>query len=263
MCEIRLLRADEIDVRVQQVKENGALLLLYKDARCDMSILDEVFGMTNWKRRHEFKDNKNYCTVSIWDAEKKEWIDKEDVGVESLTDKDKGQASDAFKRACFNVGIGRELYTSPFIWVSLQAGEIQKYDNRFTLAKGISFSVSKIVYNDRREISGLEIRDNKGNVRFDKSKAGQSGTPKTSDTPTATPPNKPSSTSSGKRIFNPAWLDDDSTMLRMYQWLHRKESDVNSKDFRPYNLIERTYVATPDEIITIVDRYQIYKTQIK
>ncbi|MDE6148595.1 MAG: hypothetical protein K2F81_00655 [Ruminococcus sp.] len=132
--EFRHLRTDEIEVRVAQVKDNGCSLLLYKDARCDMNILDETVGSTNWQRHHS-RDNAN-CTVSIWDQEKEQWISKEDTGTESYTEKEKGLASDSFKRACFNWGIGRELYTAPFIWfpathcniVKGQSGKSTTYD---------------------------------------------------------------------------------------------------------------------------------------
>ena len=122
MVEIRELRADEIEVRVAHIKppsadsKGGVQLLLYKDARCDMRILDETFGNNGWQRHHQILGDTIYCTVSIWDGE--QWIDKMDAGAESYTEKEKGAASDSFKRACTNVGIGRSLYTSPFIWVS-------------------------------------------------------------------------------------------------------------------------------------------------
>ena len=108
--KFRKLKADEIDCRVQQIKPNGLTLLLYKDARCDQNILDETVGAMNWQRHHN-RDNAN-CIVSIWDSEKSQWVEKEDTGTESRTEKEKGLASDSFKRACFNWGIGRELYTS-------------------------------------------------------------------------------------------------------------------------------------------------------
>lgn len=111
----RNLAADEIECRVAQAKESGVSLLLYKDARCDQNILDETVGAMNWQRSHS-RDNAN-CTVSIWDTEKGQWIGKEDTGKESNTEAEKGLASDSFKRACFNWGIGRELYTAPFIWI--------------------------------------------------------------------------------------------------------------------------------------------------
>lgn len=122
----RNLRADEIEVRVATISDKGVTLLLYKDARCDMNILDETVGAMNWKREHT-RDNAN-CIVSIWDETKNQWISKEDTGTESFTEKEKGQASDSFKRACFNWGIGRELYTAPFIWIS--AGNVKIDDGK-------------------------------------------------------------------------------------------------------------------------------------
>lgn len=112
----RKLRADEIDIRAGQIRDTYATLLLYKDARCDMNILDETVGAMNWTRQHS-RDNAN-CAVSIWDSEKSMWISKEDTGTESNTEAEKGLASDSFKRACVNWGIGRELYTAPFIRVN-------------------------------------------------------------------------------------------------------------------------------------------------
>lgn len=114
--EFRKLRADEIECRISICNEYGVGLLLYKDARCDQNILDETVGATNWQRHHS-RDNAN-CIVSIWDSEKEQWIEKEDTGKESFTEKEKGLASDSFKRACFNWGIGRELYTAPNMFVN-------------------------------------------------------------------------------------------------------------------------------------------------
>lgn len=103
--KFRLLKANEIDVRVGTSSERGSTYLLYKDARVDMNILDETVGEMNWQREHEFKENKLYCKVSLWDSEKGQWISKEDVGVESNAEAEKGQASDSFKRACVNWGM--------------------------------------------------------------------------------------------------------------------------------------------------------------
>ena len=122
--EFRALRADEIEVRVASVREDGLSLLLYKDARVDQNVLDETVGPMNWQRHHS-RENKN-CTVSIWDEDKQQWIEKEDTGTESYTEAEKGLASDSFKRACFNWGIGRELYTAPFIWVKASDCNIKK-----------------------------------------------------------------------------------------------------------------------------------------
>lgn len=145
----RLLTAREIECRIQQVKENGLSLLLYKDARCDQNILDETVGPMNWQRHHS-RDNAN-CIVSIYDEKKGAWISKEDTGTESNTEPSKGLASDSFKRACVNWGIGRELYTAPFIWITADKCTIKDkrcYDR---------FDVKAISYNDNREISGLVI----------------------------------------------------------------------------------------------------------
>lgn len=143
----RDLRADEIEVRVAQVKPNGVSLLLYKDARVDQNILDETVGPFNWMRSH-MRDNAN-CIVSIWDEAKQQWISKEDTGVESFTEKEKGLASDSFKRACFNWGIGRELYTAPFIWIKSQ--DCAKHENKDGKWKcGDIFSVNSIAIQDKR-----------------------------------------------------------------------------------------------------------------
>lgn len=154
--DFRTLRADEIDVRVGHISENGASLLLYKDARCDMSILDEAVGATNWQRRHS-RDNAN-CTVSIWDEEKSQWIDKEDTGTESNTEAEKGLASDSFKRACVNWGIGRELYSAPFVWVKAADMNV-KSNAKGKIMTNDKFVVEKITYSDRRTIEGLAIRN--------------------------------------------------------------------------------------------------------
>lgn len=163
---IRNLRADEIECRVQQVKSNGCALLLYKDARCDMKILDETFGIFGWQRKHEIVNGNLFCTVSIWDKENKMWIDKQDVGTESNTEKEKGQASDAFKRACFNIGIGRELYSTPFIWINLNTDERKENNGKFALDLKVKFKVSEIKYTDEKEIETLIITDQNNKQRF-------------------------------------------------------------------------------------------------
>lgn len=157
--EFRRLRADEIDCRVNTINEKGLTLLLYKDARCDMNILDETVGCMNWKREHT-RDNAN-CIVSIYNEDIKEWVSKEDTGTESFTEKEKGLASDSFKRACFNWGIGRELYTAPFIWVSKDNCTISQKGDKYTTYD--TFRVKDISYNDIGEINGLTIVNTKTN----------------------------------------------------------------------------------------------------
>ena len=174
MDEIRLLGKEDIDVRVAQTNiynNNGQLvvkvnLLLYKDARVDMKVLDELFTPMGWKRTHKLIGDRLYCQVEVWDAEKKEWICKEDVGVESNTEAEKGQASDSFKRACVNWGIGRELYTAPRISIELNDKEYTR-DQQGKIRVWASFSVKSIDYDTKtRTITSLEIQDRFGNVRF-------------------------------------------------------------------------------------------------
>ena len=163
---IPLLKASDIECRVQSVKEKGCVLLVYKDARVDMKILDEVFGIDGWQRTHNVVNDSLFCSVKIWSDKYNCWIEKQDVGTESFTEKEKGQASDAFKRACFNIGIGRELYSAPFIYIQLQQDEVTNNNGKFSLKYGIEFSVKSIEYDSERNISKIVIVDKKGKVRF-------------------------------------------------------------------------------------------------
>ena len=153
----RPLTKDEIDCRVATCKENGVSLLLYKDARVDQNILDETFGIFGWQRSHQLIDGNLYCTVSIRNPETGEWIHKQDVGKESNAEKEKGQASDSFKRACFNLGIGRELYTAPFIWIPKELVTIKK-DNKGKDTTYDKFSVISI-RTEGGKIVQLEIQN--------------------------------------------------------------------------------------------------------
>lgn len=162
---IRLLRADEIECRVSTINEKGLSLFLFKDARVDQRILDETFTPFGWKRTHQCIDGNLYCTVEIWDEEKGQWIAKQDVGTTSYSEKEKGQASDSFKRACFNWGLGRELYTAPFIWVPATKVNIQRQGDRYTTSN--KFFVHSIGYNLQREISALVIINQNGQKVFE------------------------------------------------------------------------------------------------
>ena len=160
--EFRDLRADEIDCRVQSVKDTGLVLLLYKDARVDMNILDETVGAENWQREHYECKGNLFCRVGIKvfrgsQGDETEWIWKSDCGTESNTEAQKGEASDSFKRACFNWGIGRELYTAPFIWIPADKCNIKEYgkDNYKCYDK---FDVEKIKI-EGKQITGLAIRN--------------------------------------------------------------------------------------------------------
>lgn len=160
MKEFRDLTASEIECRVNTVSENGCSLLLYKDARCDMNILDEIVGRQNWQRSHEVINGNLFCNVSIYDESKKEWITKQDVGTESYTEKEKGQASDSFKRACFNWGIGRELYTAPFIWIPADKVTLKEkmVSGRKAYTTYDKFEVTQIII-ENKVIKALAIKN--------------------------------------------------------------------------------------------------------
>ena len=160
--KFRLLKPNEIDCRIATINEKGLTLLLYKDARVDQNILDETVGPMNWQRHHS-RDNAN-CTISIWDIDKKQWVEKEDTGTESYTEKEKGLASDSFKRAGFNWGIGRELYSAPFIWINATDVKITKGNNGKYQSYD-KFAVEQILYDDNREIVALSIKNINQNKR--------------------------------------------------------------------------------------------------
>jgi hypothetical protein len=167
--DIRLLKAGEIECRVQSVKktDNGAgcILLIYKDARVDQRVLDEVFGPMGWQRDHKELKGNIYCGIGIHNGQ--EWVWKWDCGSESNTEKEKGEASDSFKRAGFNWGIGRELYTAPFIWIDLDNGEYSEKDGKYYLKPKVKFEVTFISCNSDKEINRLQIKDNHHKVRYD------------------------------------------------------------------------------------------------
>lgn len=161
---IRTLDASEIEIRVQSVSAKGTSLLLYKNARADMTILDEAFGITGWQRKHEILDGNNYCTVSIKDPDSGEWVSKMDVGTESFAEPVKGESSDSFKRACTNIGIGRELYTAPFIWIPAEKVNIAVKNDRYVVRD--SFHIVSIAYDDRRNITELTVANQRGEIVF-------------------------------------------------------------------------------------------------
>lgn len=166
----RTLRADEIECRAARggQNKNGAWgeYLLYKDARVDQRIMDETFGPMNWQAKYDFIDNKLFCTVSVWDNDKGCWVSKMNVGTESNTEKEKGQASDSLKRACFTWGLGVELYSSPKIFINLNEGEYEVKNGK--VMPTLRLKVEEIAYDDNRKVADLRLTDAKGIVRFGK-----------------------------------------------------------------------------------------------
>lgn len=163
--ENTLLQANEISCRVQQISEKGLTLLLYVTSRDGQKRLDEKYGPLGWQDKYEVIDGDLYCIISAWDEKKKMWISKEDVGTASYTAKEKGRASDAFKRACVKHGIGRELYTAPHIWINAKDAAIKVDSNRKATTKK-KFSVNLITYTSDCQIDELEIVDQDMNIVF-------------------------------------------------------------------------------------------------
>lgn len=190
---MRKLKANEIDVKVKQITANGCLLLLYKTARVDMQILDEEFGVNNWQCDYKTINNALYCGIGVWSEQSKGYVWKWDCGIESRADDEgnekKGEASDAFKRAGFKWGIGRELYTTPFIWAKVA---VKQDDNKkWVLAdKYQKFFVKTIIYNDLGEISALCIVDNNNKVVYKYATGGQQEKESAPQAPTQTAEDK-------------------------------------------------------------------------
>lgn len=195
--EFRTLNADEIDVKVGTVGDGYYTVLLYKNARVDMAILDETVKPENWQRDHKEVKGNLYCGIGINCGFSEfedvldnngnvmgkkitktidRWVWKWDCGVESdFGDKQKGEASDSFKRAGFNWGIGRELYTAPKIYINCETttddGKHYKIKNVADIRQSNSLKVKEIEYNEKREITKLVIVDTKGVQVYPKSVA--------------------------------------------------------------------------------------------
>lgn len=167
MKKFRLLSENEIECKIKKVTASGVILLLYKTARTDMDILDETVGPENWTCEYREVKGNLYCRIGIICERQDEyvtteWVYKEDCGIESREDdgnEKKGEASDAFKRAGFRWGIGRELYTSPFIFIPASKCNIEGnrcYD---------TFSVERIAYDENGRIKALAIWNEKTDRR--------------------------------------------------------------------------------------------------
>lgn len=150
----RKLTANDVEARVQSADENGFVLLIYKNARVDQNILDETFTPFGWQNKYEEVKGNLYCSIGI-KTENNEWIWKSNCGTESYTEKEKGEASDAFKRAGFNWGIGRELYTAPK--TKIKGHTVQKGDRY--VPEYYSFDVVRLEVSDElpRRITALTI----------------------------------------------------------------------------------------------------------
>lgn len=189
---MRKLNKDEIEVKVKQVSEKGAVLLLYKTARVDMAILDETYGAMNWQSDYKVVKDNLYCGIGVYNQDTKDWVWKWDCGIESREDEEgnqkKGEASDAFKRAGFKWGIGVELYSAPFTFATVETvGEKGKDGKiRYSLKnKFQKFFVDEITYNEKTgDIKDLVIVDDKGVIVYSNVKGKKPTPPKQEQKPT-------------------------------------------------------------------------------
>lgn len=163
LIKFRKLTADELEARVATVSEKGCSVLIYKNARVDMAVLDETVGPMNWQRNHREEKGNLFCGIGIYDNERSQWVWKWDCGAESFTEKEKGEASDSFKRAGFNWGIGRELYTCPFIWFNAVDINMKQRNGKWTTYD--HFKVTDIAYEDNK-VSRLVVVNEKTGAQF-------------------------------------------------------------------------------------------------
>lgn len=163
--EFRPLTKDEIECRIGTCSDKGVSLLLYKDSRCDMRVLDETFGIMGWRNHYDTINGELFCTIEVFDDENGAWVGKQSNGSPSNMEAEKGRASDAFKRAGFMLGIGRELYTAPFIWVSADKCNIRQGRNGKPTCFD-RFHVQKIIIEEGRIKAVAIVNDNTKKVCY-------------------------------------------------------------------------------------------------
>ena len=216
--KFRPLKAEEIEVRIGSTTKKTYTLLLYKNARVDMALLDEVVGQGKWQREHKILGTDIYCRVGIWNEELKQFVWVEDAGSSGSIEIEKSKASDSFKRACVNIGIGRELYTAPEIklWKENENDDSYKYKK---------FYVKSIDY-EKGEISKLVICDQENdNVVFSYPKGAKVSTnAQNQGQNTTTPP---------KASYTPNSVNDDYTknMEKIRNYIGTLPAETYSKFF--------------------------------
>ena len=90
-----------------------ANMLCYVDARYVQDKLDDIMGVGNWSSDFIEIKGSLFCRITISflrDNGDIGIVSKMDCGTESNVEKQKGEASDAFKRAAVHFGVGRDLY---------------------------------------------------------------------------------------------------------------------------------------------------------
>lgn len=228
---------EEIDFRVQSINKGGyATILAYKDARVDMNRLDAVYGIEGWQKKYDLIDNHLFCSVGVWSEKLNQWIWKQDVGTESNTEKEKGEASDAFKRACFNLGIGRELYAYPLIQIKLNPDEFDTATSKPTW----NFKLKEWIWNAEfvdGKLTKLSCVDNKKATRFS-----YPSNQKQETTPPSKPPEIPQMTEAQKtKIISFSSMTsyfNDEKIKGMLEWITKPQTQENA--YRFINRLEST-----------------------
>ena len=236
----RPLTANEIECRVGNVAKsgNGFFLLLYKNARVDQTILDETFGAWNWQSKYYQVKNTMVCSVGVYNEKRGEWIWKDNGGDDDYqAEQVKAELSDAFKRACFNWGIGRELYYSPKIWINAT-------NDNTTSAR---YSVKVIEYDDKKRITRLVIiNDKTKEVVFlfgKEQKVAQNGE-NASKTPTPS-------------ADEPKGSIDKNDLKTIQAYIAAYNSEDSRKRFYAY--LEKTYGTMNPETLTLSQGKQVLK----
>lgn len=226
------LSIDQVEFRVQSVSTKGYVTLLaFKTARTDMDRLDEVFGVMGWQRRHT-RENHN-CIISIWDEKNKQWVEKEDTGTESFSDKEKGLASDSFKRAGFNAGIGRELYNYPKMFLQLYPDEFKVESNKAKTT--FEFDLDKWTWElditDDGKVTSLVGKDGKGRLRYD-SRRDFNGVPDGNKQPSNPPQQQPKKEPAKTTVSGKPKMSDEV----FQQAMSSVKIDVLTKALTKYDL---------------------------
>lgn len=118
----------EVRWRVQSFSTSKAFAtcVAYISSRDVQNRLDKVCSPGMWQTDFRVINDNLYGGIGIKIGS--EWVWKWDCGVESQVEKQKGEASDAIKRAAVQWGIGRDTYEMDLFRV--RSSEIKTKDNR-------------------------------------------------------------------------------------------------------------------------------------
>jgi hypothetical protein len=99
--------------------KTSAIALAYLNARDVMNRLDDVMGY-DWQNKYSLSDSGLLiCDIGL--KINSEWIWRANGAGASDIEAEKGQASDAFKRAAVLFGVGQYLYSLETMWTPIKA----------------------------------------------------------------------------------------------------------------------------------------------